>query len=109
MELKIGNDQGRVVIDDTTGKIMWVLVKNAIEGKSDCIATTSFTNHHDGTHTSLREVPSWDDWDEEEYHSDEGFNFIHWKDYNHSEEVVIEFIKDNFLSKNELPIKIKRK
>tara|TARA_B100000497_G_scaffold75243_1_gene84260 strand:- start:1483 stop:1731 length:249 start_codon:yes stop_codon:yes gene_type:complete len=61
MELKIGNDQGRIVIDDTTGKIMFVLVKNAVEGKSDCIATTSFTNHHDGTHTSLRDAPNWDE------------------------------------------------
>ena len=61
MELKIGDNQGRVVIDDTTGKIMLVLVKNAVEGKSDCIATTSFTNHHDGTHTSLRDAPNWDE------------------------------------------------
>ncbi len=61
MELKIGNNQGRIVIDDTTGKIMFVLVKNAVEGKSDCIATTSFTNHHDGTHTSLRDAPNWDE------------------------------------------------
>jgi hypothetical protein len=61
MELKIGDDQGRVVIDDITGKIMLVLVKNAVEGKSDCIATTSFTNHHDGTHTNLRSKPKWDE------------------------------------------------
>ena len=61
MELKIGDNQGRVVIDDTTGKIMLVLVKNAVEDKSDCIATTSFTNHHDGTHTSLRAKPKWDE------------------------------------------------
>jgi len=61
MELKIGDNQGRVVIDDTTGKIMLVLVKNAVEDKSDCIATTSFTNHHDGTHTSLRDKPKWDE------------------------------------------------
>ena len=51
--------------------------------------------------------PLTNDWDEEEHYSDEGFNFIQWKDYNHSEEVVIEFIKDSFLSKEELPIKIK--
>ena len=48
-----------------------------------------------------------DEWDEENYHLNEGFNFIQWKDYNHSEEIVIEFIKDNFLTKEELPKKIK--
>ena len=51
--------------------------------------------------------PLTNDWDEEEHYSDEGFNFIQWKDYNHSEEVVIDFIKDSFLSKEELPNKIK--
>ena len=51
--------------------------------------------------------PLTNDWDEEEYHTTEGFNFILWKDYNHSEEIVIEFIKDTFLTKEELPNKIK--
>jgi len=53
--------------------------------------------------------PLTNDWDEEEYHLNDEFNFIQWKDYNHSEEVVIEFIKDNFLTKQELPTKIKTK
>ena len=48
-----------------------------------------------------------EEWDEVTYGLNEGFNFIHWKDYNHSEETVIEFIKDNFLTKNELPKKVK--
>lgn len=61
MELKIGDDQGRVVIDDTTGRILLVIVRNAVEGKSDCIATTSFTKHHDGTHTAMRTKPKWDE------------------------------------------------
>ena len=61
MELKIGDDQGRVIIDDTTGRIMSVLVKNAVEGKSDARTFTSYTNNHDGTHTDLRGKPNWDE------------------------------------------------
>tara|TARA_R110002012_G_C11184323_1_gene557522 strand:+ start:65 stop:391 length:327 start_codon:yes stop_codon:yes gene_type:complete len=48
-----------------------------------------------------------DDWDEEVYQLNETFNFIQWKDYNHSEEIVIEFIKELYPSKENLPIKIK--
>ena len=71
MELKIGDNQGHVVIDDTTGKIMLVLVKNAVEGKTDARTFTSFTNHHDGTHTDIRATPcsnhaKQQEWDEEE-------------------------------------------
>ena len=57
MKLEIGNNQGHVIIDDTSGKIMSVLVRNAVEGKSDFIGTTSYTNNHDGTHTDLRPTP----------------------------------------------------
>jgi hypothetical protein len=57
----------------------------------------------------ISDEPLINDWDEEEYELTEEFNFIQWKDYNHSEEVVIEFIKDNFLTKEELPKKIKIK
>ncbi len=61
MKLEIGNNQGWIIIDDTSGRIMSVLVRGAIEGKSDFIATTSFSNNHDGTHTSLRAEPKWDE------------------------------------------------
>ena len=57
MKLEIGNDQGHVIIDDTSGKIMSVLVRNAVEGKSDFIGTTSYSNNKDGTHTDLRPEP----------------------------------------------------
>ena len=57
MKLEIENNQGHVIIDDTSGKIMSVLVKNAVEGKSDFIGTTSYSNNHDGTHTDLRPTP----------------------------------------------------
>jgi len=57
MRLEIGNNQGHVIIDDTSGKIMSVLVRNAVEGKADFIGTTSYTNNHDGTHTDMRPTP----------------------------------------------------
>jgi hypothetical protein len=57
MKLEIGNNQGHVIIDDTTGRIMLVLVRGAVEGKSDFIGTTSYTNNHDGTHTDMRPTP----------------------------------------------------
>jgi hypothetical protein len=57
MKLEIGNNQGHVIIDDTSGKIMSVLVRDAVEGKSDFIGTTSYTNNHDGTHTDMRPTP----------------------------------------------------
>jgi len=71
MKLEIGNNQGHVIVDDTTGKIMSVLVKDAVEGKSDFIGTTSYTNNHDGTHTDMRATPCSNyarqqEWDEEE-------------------------------------------
>ena len=57
MRLEIGDNQGHVIIDDTSGRIMSVLVKDAVEGKSDFIGTTSYTNNHDGTHTDMRPTP----------------------------------------------------
>ena len=61
MRLEIGNNQGHVIIDDTTGRIMSVLVKDAVEGKSDFIGTTSYSNNKDGTHTDMRTEPRWDE------------------------------------------------
>jgi hypothetical protein len=71
MKLEIGNNQGWVIIDDTSGRIMSVLVRDAVEGKSDFICTTSYTNNHDGTHTNMRATPCSNharqqEWDEEE-------------------------------------------
>jgi hypothetical protein len=71
MRLKIENDKGFVVIDNTTGRIMSVVVKDAIEGKSDFIGVTSYSNNPDGTHTDMRPTPCSNharqqEWDEEE-------------------------------------------
>ena len=50
MKLEIGNNQGYVIIDDTTGKILSVFVRNVVEGKFDFHTFTSFKNNQDGTH-----------------------------------------------------------
>ena len=54
MRLEIGNDQGHVVIDDATGKIIFVMVQNAIEGKFDYHSFGDYKNNHDGTHKVTR-------------------------------------------------------
>ena len=61
MRLKIGDNQGHVIIDDTTGRIMSVIVKDAVEDKSDFIGVTSYSNNKDGTHTDMRAEPTWDE------------------------------------------------
>ena len=42
MELEIGNKQGHVVVDDNTGKIMTVMVKEGVKGKFDFRSFTSY-------------------------------------------------------------------
>ncbi len=54
MKLELENKKGFVIIDDNTGKIISVFVDNAVEGKWDSIATRSYSNNPDKTHTSLR-------------------------------------------------------
>ena len=71
MRLEIEDGKGYVIIDDTTGRIMSVLVRDAVKDKSDFIGTTSYTNNHDGTHTDMRSTPcsnhaKQQEWDEEE-------------------------------------------
>jgi len=53
MELKIGKDQGYVVIDDSTGKIMSILVKDGVKGKFDFLTTTSYKREGD-KHFNMR-------------------------------------------------------
>ena len=42
MQLEIGNNPGHVIIDDNTGKIMKIIVKDAIKNKFDFIGLTSY-------------------------------------------------------------------
>ena len=44
MKLEIGNNQGYVIVEDNMGKILSVLVKEAVKNKFDFINTTSYTN-----------------------------------------------------------------
>jgi hypothetical protein len=53
MIIEIGKNNGHIVIDDNTGKIMTVLVKNIIKDKYDFIATTSYSREGD-KHYNLR-------------------------------------------------------
>ena len=50
MKLEIGNNQGYIIIDDTTEKILSVMVRNIVEGKFDFQTFSSFSNNKDGTH-----------------------------------------------------------
>ena len=54
MEIKIGKDNGHIILDDNTGKIMTVLVKNIVEGKHDFLTTTSYSRKGD-KHYNMRE------------------------------------------------------
>jgi hypothetical protein len=42
MTLEIGNKQGHVIIDDNTGKIMSIFVKEGVKGKFDFRGFTSY-------------------------------------------------------------------
>ena len=53
MVLEIGNKQGHVVIDDNTGKIMTVLVKEGVKGKTDFLSFTSY-KHEENKHYNIR-------------------------------------------------------
>jgi len=52
MKLEIGKNQGHVVIDDNTGRIMSILVKG-VEGKTDFRAFTSY-KREGNKHYNLR-------------------------------------------------------
>ena len=54
MKIEIGKDNGHIILDDNTGKIMTVLVKNIVEGKHDFLTTTSYSREGD-KHYNMRE------------------------------------------------------
>ena len=69
MKILLENNKGYVIIDDSTSKILSVVVHNVVEGKRDFINLASFTNNSNGTQTATRFCANHQrdlDWDEEE-------------------------------------------
>ena len=71
MKISLENDKGYVIVDDLTGKIIYVMVHNIVENKRDFISLASYTNNPDGTQTATRFCANYErnlewDWDEEE-------------------------------------------
>jgi hypothetical protein len=69
MKILLENDKGYVIVDDSTSRILSVVVHNAVEGKRDFVNLASFKNNTDGTQTAIRFCANHQrdlDWDEEE-------------------------------------------
>lgn len=69
MKILLENDKGYVIVDDSTGRIISVVVDNAVEGKRDFVNLASCKNNQDGTQTATRFCGNHQrdlDWDEEE-------------------------------------------
>jgi hypothetical protein len=56
MKILLENDKGYVIVDDSTGRIISVVVHNAVENKRDFVNLASFKNNPDGTQTATRFV-----------------------------------------------------
>jgi len=54
MKILLENDKGYVIVDDSTGRIISVVVHNAVENKRDFVNLASFKNNSDGTQTATR-------------------------------------------------------
>ena len=58
MILEVGKDQGHIVIDDNTGRIMSVLVKEGVKGKFDFKAYTSY-KREGNKHYNIRDKKTY--------------------------------------------------
>jgi hypothetical protein len=56
MKLSIENDKGYVLIDDITGKIIYIVVDGVVPNKRDFLSIASYQNNPDGTQTATRFV-----------------------------------------------------
>jgi len=54
MKLSIENDKGYVLIDDITGRIIYIVVDGAVPNKRDFISIASYQNNPNGTQTATR-------------------------------------------------------
>ena len=54
MRLPLENDKGYVLIDDITGRIIYVVVDGAVPNKRDFISLASYQNNPNGTQTATR-------------------------------------------------------
>ena len=54
MKLSIENDKGYVLIDDITGKIIYIVVDGVVPNKRDFLSIASYQNNPDGTQTATR-------------------------------------------------------
>ena len=57
MRLEIGKNQGHIIVDDNTGKILSVLVKGVAKNKFDFRAFTSYRREKN-KHFNMREKSS---------------------------------------------------
>ena len=57
MRLELINNTGYIILDDDTGRILSVYVKDAVEGKSDFITLSSYSNE-DGKHYAVKLTPT---------------------------------------------------
>lgn len=54
MRLQLENNKGYVIVDDSTSRIISVVVHNVVKGKHDFVNLASFKNNPDGTQTVTR-------------------------------------------------------
>ena len=69
MKILLENNKGYVIVDDSTSRILSVVVHNVVEDKRDFINLASFKNNSDGTQTATRFCANHQrdlDWNEEE-------------------------------------------
>ena len=79
MKLNLENDKGYVIVDDSTGRIISVVVHNAVENKRDFINLASFKNNTDGTQTAIRFCSNHQldlEWEEQEEELNNRMNVI---------------------------------